>query len=87
MIERAPDSQSLVAEIDQTLIAVPFEKDGRWYVRYFVDDAAAEAAVADEATEDALALAGVWSDLDWEEMAEALDRIRHESEPTPPIEL
>jgi hypothetical protein len=25
--------------------------------------------------------------MDWEEMVEALDRIRHESKPTPPIEL
>lgn len=35
---------------------------------------------------DALSLAGAWSDLDWDEMYEALDRIRHESEPTPPID-
>ena len=26
-------------------------------------------------------------DLSWEETAAALDRIRHESQPTPPIEL
>jgi hypothetical protein len=31
------------------------------------------------------ALAGAWSDLDWEEASDALGRIRHESEPTPPI--
>jgi hypothetical protein len=29
---------------------------------------------------------GAWSDMDWEETLEALDRIRHESKPTPPIE-
>ena len=35
----------------------------------------------------ALAVIGAWSDLDWEETAAELDRIRHESTPTPPIEL
>ena len=30
-------------------------------------------------------LAGAWSDLDWDEAEKELDRIRHESNPTPPI--
>lgn len=34
---------------------------------------------------DALALAGAWSDLKDDEF-EALDRIRHESKPTPPMD-
>jgi hypothetical protein len=37
--------------------------------------------------QDALSLAGAWSHLDWDDMVDALDRIRHESKPTPPIEL
>ena len=36
---------------------------------------------------DALALAGAWADLPSDRMEEELDRIRHESTPTPPIEL
>ena len=43
--------------------------------------------MADQEVHDALRLAGAWSHLDWEEMVEALDRMRHESKPTPPIEL
>ena len=39
------------------------------------------------ATEDALALIGAWSDLAWEELAAGLDRIRHESQPSAPLEL
>lgn len=35
----------------------------------------------------ALDLAGAWSDLDGDEMERALDRIRHASPPTPPVEL
>lgn len=34
----------------------------------------------------ALDLLGSWSDIPWDEMEQALDRIRHESEPTPPID-
>ncbi len=40
-----------------------------------------------KAIEDTLALAGSWSDLDWDDMIRELDRIRHESTPTPPISL
>ena len=49
--------------------------------------AAARAAIASQATAEALALAGAWADLDWDDAVAALDRIRHESEPTPPIEI
>ena len=37
--------------------------------------------------EEALALAGAWRDLDFEEILNALDHIRHDSKPTPPIKL
>jgi len=40
-----------------------------------------------KAIEETLALAGSWSDLDWDKMEEELDRIRHESKPTPPFRL
>lgn len=32
-------------------------------------------------------LAGVWRDLAWDDEVEAFDRMRHATEPTPPIEL
>jgi hypothetical protein len=56
-------------------------------VRYFTDEVAADAAALPEATQAALQVIGAWQDLDWDEMEQALDRIRHESVPTPPIEL
>jgi hypothetical protein len=40
-----------------------------------------------QAIEETLALAGSWSDLNWDEMEQALDRIRHQSKSTPPFEL
>ncbi len=35
----------------------------------------------------ALDAIGAWSDIDWDELADELDRIRHESRPTPPIDF
>ena len=43
-------------------------------------------AAAQEGIQRALSLAGAWSDLDWEETLEELDRIRHQTPPTPPID-
>jgi hypothetical protein len=87
MAEQAPPIPEEAVLVDQPLIGIIFEEDGREVVRYFADEESADAAVGDRALAEALAAIGSWSDLDWEEMVEALDRIRHESTPTPPIEL
>jgi hypothetical protein len=71
----------------QPLIGVFVERDGTEFVQYFTDEAALDEALGESRIEEALSLAGAWEDLDWEEAAEELDRIRHESTPTPPIEL
>ena len=83
---RAVRRQELVVPIDQPLYAVPDEVDGQEVVRYFASEEEADDALTPSSVEDALSLAGAWSDLDWDEMVEALDRIRHESRPTPPID-
>ena len=86
MTERPPNrATSLVARRDQPLLAVPLEEDGTELVRYTIEEGTAEADTLPETVRDALSLAGAWSDLDWEETVDKLDRIRHESEPTPPI--
>ena len=76
----------LIVRKDEELIAIPMELDGEEVTCYFVDDAEDAGAPSDASLERALSLAGAWSDLDWNEMARELDRIRHESKPTPPIE-
>jgi len=73
---------SLTTRSSEPLIAVPV---GDSEVRYFTSRDDADAATAQDATQKAVALAGAWSDLDADEMFAALDRIRHESTPTPPI--
>jgi len=71
---------------DRALIGLIFEQDGRDVTHYFADDAAADAAVGGAAKE-ALGLVGAWSDLGWEDIEPALDRMRHESPPSPPLEV
>ena len=69
------------------LIGIPLEEDGGEVVRYFADEVEADKALASHKHRDVRHLAGVWQDLDWEVAVDELDRIRHESKPTPPIDL
>ncbi len=81
--------RQLVVERGEAVVAVPFIENGREMVRYSVVTPP-EPASTDEIPESvrvALSLAGAWSDIDWDEAVDALHRIRHESVPTPPIEV
>ena len=87
--ERQPiDHPHITVRRGQPLIGVltPGEHDEDT-VTYFTDEDDADQVITDTAVEAALALAGAWSNIPWEELEAGLDRIRHESEPTPPIEL
>jgi hypothetical protein len=81
------EHSSMVAREGQPLISVFVRENGHDVVRYFVDQAAADAAVTDEDVKRALQLAGAWSDLDWDEVEAELYRIGHEAPPSPPIGL
>jgi hypothetical protein len=78
---------SLQGDPGQPLIGVIAEEQGHEVVRYFTEEQEADKVMVQNTTQDALALAGVWSDLEWDEMEKALDSIRHESHPTPPLSL
>jgi hypothetical protein len=69
----------------QPLIAIPYEHEGQFLVQYFTSEQEARAAVPD-AVKRAISLAGAWSDLDSDETLKELDRIRHNSNPTPPVD-
>lgn len=79
--------QAVILTSHQPLIGIPFEENGQEVVRYFSEEALADQAVSTDATQDALNLAGAWSDLDFEETLRQLDHIRHDTPPTPPIDL
>lgn len=74
----------LIVGRKQMLFGVPVDENGHEAVRYFVEDADPELD-EDEGVRQALSVIGAWSDLDWDEALDELDRIRHESPPTPPI--
>lgn len=80
-------SSGLTAHTDQPLIGIPEDTNGQAGVRYFISEEATDPATDQDATQAALSAIGAWSDLDLDEMLDALDRIRHESKPTPPIDL
>ncbi len=79
-------AHSLEARFDQPLIGVIIREGGREIVRYFVDEAAADAATPPNSVQRALDLIGAWSDIDTPDALDVLDRMRHDSTPTPPIE-
>ena len=70
---------------NQPLIGIPFEENGEEVIRYFSEEKEADHALTENATENALKLAGAWKDLSWKDMEQTLDHIRHDSKPTPPM--
>jgi hypothetical protein len=77
----------LIVRGDQPLIGIVTPEQESDSVIYFTDEDTADQTVTDAAVEDALSLAGAWSDIPWDEIEAGLHRIRHESEPTAPLEL
>ena len=71
----------------QPLIGIPFEENGQEVIRYFSEEALRNDALSSENVEQVLELAGAWEKLSWKDMASSLDRIRHQSPPTPPVDL
>src|SRR6187455_2715246 len=69
----------------QPLIGVAIREGGTWGIRYFTSQDEADAAAGrDNLTwRQALAAASDLSDLEFHEMLDELDRIRHRNPPTP----
>jgi hypothetical protein len=80
--ETARQHISLKAGPEEPLIAAPTEDGG---TIYYTSEEAARADLTDETLQRALDLAGAWSDLDWDEAMDELDRIRHASKPSAPF--
>ena len=92
MSEPARIPQELTTRRSQPLIGVPAGEGADEEVRYFTSEEEADEALAkDKASiQRALSLAGAWKHIDDEggpDMLDELDRMRHETKPTPPFEL
>lgn len=77
---------SITARPNQPLVGV-FATDGSGLVRYFIDDQTDPPTARLAALQAARAVIGAWSDLDWGEFVDELDRMRHAHPPTLPINL
>ena len=91
-VEHMPELQpqrprSITVRADQPLVGVIVQEDGTEMVRYTMGEPASDRQARRQSIQRALNLAGAWSDLDFDEMLDELDRIRHESQPTPPVDL
>ena len=62
---RDADRPELVGQVGQPLIGLLPADGEEAVVRYFSDEAHADAAVSAYSIEQVLALAGAWSDMDW----------------------
>jgi hypothetical protein len=89
MAERQPHlvqpADAFSVQAESPLIGVFVDNEGQETVTYFVSDEVADQPLQQEQTQDPIKLAGVWSDLDADAMLDGLDRLRHESNPTPPV--
>ena len=87
MAEMQPmQEQGFIVRRDQPLIGVPLEEGGQEVVRYFTDEVEADRALGQETVQQALGVIGAWQAIDTPDALDILDRIRHDSKPTPPID-
>jgi hypothetical protein len=78
-LEEGPELDAALAE------GFPIYQNGVEIDRYFpLQQPPIDERTLPEATRHALALAGAWSDLDWEETEAELERIDRESTSSPP---
>jgi len=92
MSEPASTTRRLTARRSQPLIGVPAGEGDDEIVRYFTSEEEADRELSDDEVgiQRALSLAGSWKHIDDEggpDMLDELDRMRHETGPTPPFEL
>ncbi len=77
-----PDLVQIVEEVAATKTPRELKRDNKIVAVLMPSDTQRKTSI-----QDALALAGAWKDIPSDDMEERLDRIRHESKPTPPFTL
>jgi hypothetical protein len=85
--QHGPTLAGLTVREDQGLVGVVVTENGHLTTQFYADDAGTGGAAVDAGIQQALQAIGAWSDLDWDEAVEELDRIRHASKPSPPLDL
>src|SRR5437016_322913 len=86
-ISSMPDLVRLTKEVEATQTSLELTRENKIVAVLMPPTKATPKKKRKTSVEEALALAGAWGERDWNEVEQELDRIRHESTPTPPIEL
>jgi hypothetical protein len=86
MVGQSKEPVEPVAHVGEPIYMRPLDDEGQAWEFYWTEEEVDE-AITDEDIQEALALAGAWSDLDADEVLAELDRIRHANPPTPLLEL
>jgi hypothetical protein len=87
MAEQLDQVPHLTTQSNQPLIGIFRRENDHEVIQYFTEEPQADTAIPSPAIQEILRLAGIWRDLDWDEVEQELHRIRHESQPTPPLSL
>lgn len=77
----------LIVRKGEALVGVPDAENGEPITRVYVRNLRSPGRPNAETLALALSAICAWKELDWEFTLAELDRIRHESEPTPPLDL
>lgn len=83
-VRQQEDYRGASVALDEPLIAIPVDENGTDRVLYFTSEAEASAFVRKLHPQGPTSYAGIWSDLDADEMLDGFDQLRHEVTPTPP---
>ena len=73
--QQVQEFTSVQADPGQPLIGIITEEQGIEAVPLFTKEADTDRVLVEDTTQGDLALAGVWSDLAWNELEQALDRM------------
>ena len=82
-----PDLVRLVEEVETTNTPRELKRDNQTVAVLMPTTHVPAKKKGKTSVKEALALAGAWGERNWDKVEEELDRIRHQSKPTPPFEL
>lgn len=86
-ISNQPDLLRLVEEVVITNTPRELKRDNQTVAVLMPTTHVPAKKTSKTSMKEVLALAGAWGERNWDEVEAELDRIRHQSKPTPPFEL
>jgi hypothetical protein len=85
MAQRSAGIRELIVHDGEPVYMIPDIDDAGNHITRIIVGGLPEKTEA-QWREEALSQVGAWSDLDWDQLEDGLEEIRHSSRPTPPID-